>query len=233
MKSKKKKPKNDFEKLVECVKDGLRKMTYFTPWWCNYAAYWPAYYSFFRDVLGLKFKDDHDVEERLVKSCDCVVFGEKVIFVSERPIEIHRNSDGNRHCEDGPAIRYADGWSVYSLDAHDIPGWIIEHPEQITVEKIEGEGNAETKRIMMERFGYGKYLAETEAKVLDVSVLKKEYSETTRALMRTKDGQKWLVGSDGSTQRVYYMPVPESAKTCREAHEAISGLNEDQLLMEA
>ena len=53
------------------------------------------------------------------------------------------------------------------------------------------------------------------------------------ALMRTKDGQKWLVGSDGSTQRVYYMPVPESAKTCREAHEAISGLNEDQLLMEA
>jgi hypothetical protein len=51
--------------------------------------------------------------------------------------------------------------------------------------------------------------------------------------MRTKDGQKWLVGSDGSTQRVYYMPVPESAKTCREAHEAICGLDEDKLLMEA
>lgn len=46
------------------------------------------------------------------------------------------------------------------------------------------------------------------------------------------DDQKWLIGSDGSTGRVYHMPVDNEAMTCREAHESISGISETQLFGE-
>jgi hypothetical protein len=51
--------------------------------------------------------------------------------------------------------------------------------------------------------------------------------------METERGDKWLVGTDGSTDRCYYMSVPREAKTCKEAHEMIAGVSEENILAEA
>jgi hypothetical protein len=48
--------------------------------------------------------------------------------------------------------------------------------------------------------------------------------------LRDRSGDQWLVGSDGGTGRVYYMPVPQEAKNCREAHEDICGFDETRIL---
>ena len=48
-----------------------------------------------------------------------------------------------------------------------------------------------------------------------------------RALLRDSDGSQWLCGTDGSTSRVYYMSVPNDVMTCRDAHCAIAGIDED------
>jgi len=54
-----------------------------------------------------------------------------------------------------------------------------------------------------------------------------------RALMRDDLGNMWLVGTDGSTARVYTMAVPSDVSTCKEAHERICGFGENRLIAEA
>jgi hypothetical protein len=107
-------------------------------------------------------------------------------------------------------------------------------PDKLTSEEIETEGNAEVRRIMIERFGPSRYMKETGAQCLDFSSGLGLVGSAPRALYQTTKGEKWLVGSDGSTKRVYWMPVPAEAKTCAEAHCLIAGMDtESRLIAEA
>ena len=130
------------------------------------------------------------------------------------------------HCEDGPVIEYADGVKIYVIEGHVLNEQIVMAPETLTLEQIDKEENAETKRIMINRYGVSKYMLETEAKQIDVDQLNLEGS-SMRTLMEDKHGNRWLIGTDGSTGRVYHMSVPNNVSTCREAHEAISGIPEE------
>ena len=88
---------------------------------------------------------------------------------------------------------------------------------------------------MIERFGFARYLSESKARVIDmdmVAVSREDESlgSMPRALMEDRDGQRWLVGTDGSTRRVYYMRVPPDVRTCEQAHNAIAGMDEDDII---
>lgn len=161
-----------------------------------------------------------------------------IAVVSERPLCLHRDEQGRLHCEDGPAIAYPDGFAIYAINGVRLPEYIIMRPEEITVEKIRSERNAEIKRIMRERYGEGRYLADIGAKVLDVDSiavdkLAPRSQSIQRALIEDDEGNRWLVGSDGSTKRVYHMRVPNESQTCTEAHMAICGFSEQDIILEA
>jgi hypothetical protein len=47
--------------------------------------------------------------------------------------------------------------ALYSIHGTRVPQWIVENPEQITIEEIFKEKNAEIRRIMCERFGFRKF----------------------------------------------------------------------------
>ena len=52
---------------------------------------------------------------------------EHAAFLTERPAEIHVNERKVPHREDGPAIVYRDGWSVYAWNGKRVPkAWIAE-----------------------------------------------------------------------------------------------------------
>jgi len=57
---------------------------------------------------------------------------ERVCWISERPSLLLIDARGHLHSADGPALRYRDGWSAYAWKGVPVPGWMIEHPEQIT-----------------------------------------------------------------------------------------------------
>ena len=49
------------------------------------------------------------------------------VFLTDRPSEIHVNAQKVPHREDGPAIVYRDGWSVYAWNGKCVPkAWIME-----------------------------------------------------------------------------------------------------------
>jgi hypothetical protein len=65
------------------------------------------------------------------------------------------------------AVRFRDGWGVYVWHGITVPSWVIEHPEQISTDKINGEKNAEVRRVMIERYGFERYMLDAGASILD------------------------------------------------------------------
>jgi hypothetical protein len=72
------------------------------------------------------------------------------------PNPIHLSLDDQGRLDDGKrkAIEYPDGWGLYYIHGVAVTEKIVEHPETITVADIEGETNAEVRRVMIDRYGW-------------------------------------------------------------------------------
>jgi hypothetical protein len=193
-------------------------------WWGS-----PAFVSFFTDVCNLEL--DQDIMERATiyrKLCESANYfwcNSQFVIVCARPTEIYRNDRGELHNESGMAIKYPDGWGLYSINGFTVPEKVVMAPETITIQEIQEEENQEVRRIMIERYGVDKYLGEINAEIVDVD-MRGVVGGGARALMREANGNQWLVCTDGSTDRVYYMFVPQEIKTCKEAHQTLCGFPE-------
>jgi hypothetical protein len=151
--------------------------------------------------------------------------------MAEKPAEIH-TTDRGLHREDGPAVLFKDGYRIYALSGVPVSERIILHPETITIDEVMSQGNAEIRRVLIMKMGPGEYLKKSGAVLVDMDSLTLTGS-APRALIMDKFDQMWLIGTDGSTARVYSMAVPDWVKTCREAHNAISGFSETNIISEA
>jgi hypothetical protein len=97
---------------------------------------------------------------------------------------------------------------------------VVLRPETQTAGQIRRERNAETKRIRIERFGWGCYLAEVGAVVIDRR--RNDIEATRETLFRTPDRAKILVCACPSTARVYALAVPRDVRTCERAQAWLS-----------
>lgn len=156
----------------------------------------------------------------------------KFVVISDRPIHTGMDEEQRLHGETGAAMKFSDGSGVYSWHGITVPESIILEPATITVGVVRAQVNAEVQRVMIERMGAGRYLNEVGATLVDMDSLTLEGS-APRALMEDDLGNLWLVGTDGSTARVYTMAVPRAARSCREAHDLIAGFSEARLIAEA
>lgn len=200
-------------------------------------SYWIWYYKYFKEVLGLEFEKKADdglvLMEQIARSSGWYYMYDTCCIICDRPDQIHLNDRNEIHNESGPAIHFTEGFAIYAIDGHTIPAKLIEDPTSLTIDEIKNEQNAETKRIMMTIYGVSEYLVAIGAKVLDVDMGLGLDGSAMRTLLQDDVGQKWLVGSDGSTKRIYHMAVPNEVKTCREAHAQIAGFDETRLIAEA
>ncbi|MDY0242181.1 MAG: hypothetical protein RBR34_08390 [Rhodospirillaceae bacterium] len=78
------------------------------------------------------------------------------------------------HSDDGPALKYRDGYALYAVHGVRVPHWIIDAPETITTGKIDAEQNAEVRRVMTDRYrrgedvsGVAAFLRDGGAELLD------------------------------------------------------------------
>jgi hypothetical protein len=136
-------------------------------------SYWLAYYTFARDVLGVSFEAEksHDLDLwcEVAKSCGWWWPFEGLCIAAGRPEQVSwepGRMPERLHAENGPALRYRDGWSVYALRGVRVPGEIIEKPETLTPARIDTEANAEVRRVLIERYGLARYVVDSGAEVL-------------------------------------------------------------------
>ena len=193
-------------------------------------AYFAAYSGFMRDVLKVALPTSayHDLAE----SCGHVWFNRDFVIICERIKACRKDERGRLHNESGLALEYRDGTGLWMIHGVRVSGDVVMNPESLTVERVDKETNSEVRRIMIERMGLVKYLRESNAKTIHMDALTIPGS-APRALIEDRHQNRWLAGTDGSTGRVYIMPVPREAKTCSQAHNLIAGFDESRLIAEA
>jgi len=112
-------------------------------------------------------------------------------------------------------------WAGINVDRR-----IAFQPEMIRVEEVLGERNAERRRVMLDRYGYGRFLQDSQAEILDRDI----DPGGPRQLMRVAlEGDEDLVALScfcPSTGRQYMIRVPPTTPTCRHAAAWIAGFDD-------
>jgi hypothetical protein len=154
---------------------------------------------------------------------------EGACIITERPCVLKRDNSLRLHCEDGHAIQYPDGWGVYAWHGVRIPGWMVENKSQITPETINEEQNAELRRVMLEIYGFERWVHETGASVVaeDVNLglprklyLAKVAGEPVNVLCV----ENHSLEPDGSRRR-FHLGMPTTVSTPHEAVALSFGFN--------
>jgi len=130
-------------------------------------ANWLAFYDFFRH-LGLR-KETAALEPltELAQAANWFLPHRGICWVSERHSVVMQDERARLHCLTGPAVKYPDGFAIYAVHGVKVPRWIIDQPETINVKSIDGEANAEIRRVMVDRYGLARYIRDSGAKVID------------------------------------------------------------------
>lgn len=199
---------------------------------------WVKYY---RDVIAknhkeLKF-DTKALEgfkhyEAVTESAGWFWPCEGACVVSERPKICKVDDAGLIHNEDGPCWEYRDGFKAFAIHGILVPEKVVMNPKGLTLDEINNEKNTEIQRIMIDRFGAEKYFEKTGAELINEDTTDIS-GQRSRALFKDSKGNKWMMCSDGSTPRVWCLPVMRTANTCKEAHQGICGFDESLIVAEA
>ncbi|HEY9870990.1 MAG TPA: hypothetical protein V6D08_17625 [Candidatus Obscuribacterales bacterium] len=185
------------------------------------------------------------IDDRLYLECDSKVLDawwaiaanawafschEFVCFVTDRPLALHLDELNRLHHGSKAALEFEDRSKVHAWHGVCVPPRVIEAPEQITVNVIDAERNAEVRRVMLERFGVERYLRECGAERVhddDFGTLyRKSYpvvpprgwpgraqQEEPLVFVKVVNSTPELDGSF----RAYFLRVPPHVSTAREA----------------
>lgn len=138
-------------------------------------AHWIAFWEFFNEWKKIDLEEIKGIRELAILARQIGWWWpfDEVCIISERPVAIHLDAAGRLHCEDDMAVKYADGWGLYSWHGYRLQSkysWLITDKDRITPTVIEKETNAEMRRIMLEIHGFTKYLAEREAALISEDI---------------------------------------------------------------
>ncbi|MFF7588189.1 DUF6745 domain-containing protein [Kitasatospora purpeofusca] len=138
------------------------------------------------------------------------------VLISERPTALHRDEAGRLDRADGPALEYSDGFALHAWRGMPVPAEFLAGLGTVTVERIRTEENAELRRVLLEHYGYERYLADSGAEPL--------HRDATGVLWRIQlpdDEPVVMVEVVNSTAepdgtfRTYWLRVPPDTRTAR------------------
>lgn len=186
-----------------------------------------GYISFYENELQLKHLEQMHGLRDITYHCGWVNMFDTHVFISEKPLHILFDDMSRLHCENGPAILYADGTEVYSWHGTRVPKeWItegIEPQDALTWENIE------QRRAACEIVGWDRILDE-----LDVEVIHEDGDPEIGTLVSVNIpdiGRENYLRVKCGTGRGFAIPVPPNMKTALEANAWTYGLEPADIQM--
>lgn len=129
-----------------------------------------CYYNFIHDVLGIDLGKEY-LAYQATSELNLVYplrFG--VAAFSEKPQTIKMNEKGQLHCDNGPAVVYKDGFSVWILNNIGVDRKIVETPsEKIPASWVIEEKNVQVRAEIIKKIGAEKVCKDFNAKVIDTA----------------------------------------------------------------
>ncbi|MEU5162963.1 DUF6745 domain-containing protein [Streptomyces sp. NPDC020875] len=154
---------------------------------------------------------------------------EKTAVICERPVELHRDEAGRLDSGSGPALLFPDGFALHAWRGMPVPAAFLDELTSLDPARIRDEENAELRRVMLEFYGYDRYLAESGARPV--------HRDETGVLWRipmTGDEDVAMVEVVNSTpepdgsHKTYWLRVPPRTATAKEGVAWTFGLEEGE-----
>jgi hypothetical protein len=188
---------------------------------------WLGVYDYLRDMFGLQ------AETTALRGLSEVAASlgwwqphQQICWLAERPNLLRGDARDRLHNPDGPALRFPDGWSVWAWKGVEVPRAVIERPEAITLAAIDAETNVQVRRCMIEIMTPQRYVA--------LGGAERVAEDETGILWR----RTWLqfdawaavevinaTPEPDGTRRHFFLQVPATIRTAREAVAWTYGLN--------
>lgn len=143
----------------------------------SWDGYWLAYYEA-AQLIGTR--PTRELSEffaaycNYARSCGIGFFYQNAAFVCDRPLRIALDESWRLHSGIGRALEWSDGFGLYAWHGHDLPQsheFYVTESHRIDAGVIDSEPNAELRRIGLEIFGFGRYLADRKAEVVSEDTL--------------------------------------------------------------
>lgn len=188
---------------------------------------WLSFYNFFEEQCGIEFPILEGLM-RLTHSSGWIIVYDTWACIQDKPLYIKFDDQNRLHCENGPAIEYADGTVVYSWHGVGVPSeWIADKENSLTAQIALTWSNLEQRRAACEILGWAKVLEKLKAKVID-----EDEDPMIGTLLRVKlpdIGTEQFLKVQCGTGRVFCLPVPPDVETALEANAWSFGINPEQL----
>lgn len=180
----------------------------------NHESYWLYFYKYFNDVVGIELEK----LPALVKYAQCAgwcYLDADVAIIMDRPSVIKMDEMNRTHCENGPAIRFEDGFEVYIWHGVRVPkAWIAD--KSLTPGEALKQQNMELRRAACEILGWNNIIEQLNSTVIDEdddpeigTLLEVDIPEVGRErFLRVRCG----------TGRTFALAVPPTVKTALEAN---------------
>lgn len=182
----------------------------------NHEAAWLSFYDYMQNELGIDFAGKLDGLWACAQECGWISCYDTLAVVQDRPLHIKMDEEKRLHCEDGPAILFADGFAVYAWHGVRIPSVWIEDRSSLTAKIALTWENIEQRRAACEIVGWINVLAQLDATIINVdedpmigSLLEVNIPDVGRARFL-----KVLCG----TGREFALPVPPDVDTALSAN---------------
>jgi hypothetical protein len=196
--------------------------------WGQHEAHWVAFYAFARE-WGVRYDETSERRLRLweeaVRSMGWWWPLQGAVILTERPLLVSRDDEDRLHSETGPAVCYADGWTVCAVHGVRVPERVINR--QYSVDDITRETNAEVRRVMIDLYGVGRYLSAVGAHL----VASDDFGKLWR-LDQVDDEPLVMVevvnatAEPDGTFKDYFLRVPPDTRTPHEAVAWTFGMTE-------
>jgi hypothetical protein len=202
----------------------------FATLWGAHDAGWIAFYDFPREI-GIEYQSSDVARLSAIiayaKTCGWLYAYPALALVSRRNSVLSRDERGRLHSAIGPAMAFRSGWSIHAWHGIRVPSHVIEAPDKITPVMIDAETNQEVRRVMIERYGYERYVSDGTIVHEDGTgrLIKKRNTHGDEiAVVSVVNGSK---EPDGTYKR-YVLSVPPEMRTACEAVAWTYGMSEQQ-----
>ena len=186
--------------------DGLSSL------WCSFA----AFATFFRDVCNIELSNAFYINDALVSSVGWSWWHQNVLALSDRPELIKRDAQNRLHCENGPSIKYRDGWSLYNWHGVSIPKQWVENKSSLDAKTALTWSNVEQRRAACEIVGWANILKELNAKTIDTD--DEEVGTLLEVDLPDSGKERFLVVTCGTGRKGIALPVPREMETALAAN---------------
>ena len=112
-------------------------------------------------------------------------------------------------------------WAGINVDRR-----IAFYPDQMQVDEILEERNAERRRVLLDRYGYGRFLVDSNADIVDHDTDPGGPRQLMRVALKDDEDLVAMSCYCPSTGRQYIIRVPPTTPTCRHAAAWIAGFDD-------